>query len=256
VNRGGTTMDVDGKTLDIDSGKVGFVRAAKPYKTRALMTLLLPVLLDKVPDFYVPGQFDAELDRLTQDIDAESERKLEERRKAPPPAPAPPATAATVAPAAAAPAAATAPGATTTPAADDACNAVRVARSWLGRLDAAVVRRDAKTIIALFAADVVVKANVRSSDGTMKSLELGRDELAQSTVEAVSRLKQYKQRRPVIEGRPAGDGADCKRIAVKSVAIEQGIQSGKPYRFESLEEYLLERRNGRWLAIQAETTQR
>jgi hypothetical protein len=39
------------------------------------------------------------------------------------------------------------------------------------------------------------------------------------------------------------------------VVIEQGRQSGKPYRFESLEEYLLELRAGKWLAIKAETTQ-
>jgi hypothetical protein len=66
VNRGGTTLEVDGNAIDIDTGKVGFVRAATPYKSRALMTLLLPVLLDKVPDFYVPGAFDAELDALAE----------------------------------------------------------------------------------------------------------------------------------------------------------------------------------------------
>ena len=253
VNRGGTTLDVDGKTLDIDPGKVGFVRAAKPYKTRALMTLLLPVLLDKVPDFYVPGQFDAELDRLTQDVDAEAQRQLEERRKAPPaPAvtPAPPPALSAVAP--------TAPTATTAPAAATpaACNATQIARNWLGRLDRAISRRDAKAVLALFAADVAVKANVRGGDGALKTLEMGRDELAQSIVDAVSRLKDYKQRRPVIEGRPAEGATACERIAVKSVSIEQGSQDGKPYRFESLEEYVLERRNGRWLAIRAETTQR
>ena len=32
--------------------------------------------------------------------------------------------------------------------------------------------------------------------------------------------------------------------------------NGKPFRFEALEEYRLERRGGEWLAIQARTTQR
>jgi hypothetical protein len=42
--------------------------------------------------------------------------------------------------------------------------------------------------------------------------------------------------------------------ALKS--IEQGRQSGKPYRFESIEEYVLARRGGLWLAIKAEAMQR
>ncbi len=259
VNRGGTTLEVGGNTLDIDAGKVGFVRAPKPYKTRALMTLLLPVLLDKVPDFYVPGEFDAELDRLSQSVDDDSQRQLEERRKSPPPPPAAAPPAARETPAPAVPAAASPPApsvAAPAPAATAACNATAIASDWLAQLDAAIVRRDARSIVNLFAPDVVVKANVRGSDGAVKSIELGREELAQSTVDAVLGLQDYKQRRPAIEGRPAEGAKACERIAVRSVAIEQGIQAGKPYRFESLEEYLLERRAGRWLAIKAETTQR
>lgn len=63
VNRGGTTLESAGQRVDIDPGKVGFARL--PVKTRALLTLALPVILDKVPDFYVPGQFDVELDQLS-----------------------------------------------------------------------------------------------------------------------------------------------------------------------------------------------
>lgn len=63
VNRGGTTLEAGGQRVDIDPGKVGFARL--PVKTRALLTLALPVILDKVPDFYVPGPFDAELDQLS-----------------------------------------------------------------------------------------------------------------------------------------------------------------------------------------------
>ena len=77
VNRGGTTLQVGDNKLDIDAGRVGFVRAPAPppkedksgFRPRALLTILMPVLLDKVPDFYVPGAFDAELDRYSQTAD-------------------------------------------------------------------------------------------------------------------------------------------------------------------------------------------
>ncbi|MBL8484991.1 MAG: hypothetical protein JNJ60_22535, partial [Rhodocyclaceae bacterium] len=76
VNRGGTTLEAGGKSVDIDPGRAGFVRAGSSVRTRALMTLLLPVLLDKVPDFYVPGRFDAELDALTENAADEALRQL------------------------------------------------------------------------------------------------------------------------------------------------------------------------------------
>jgi hypothetical protein len=38
--------------------------------------------------------------------------------------------------------------------------------------------------------------------------------------------------------------------------IEQGRQNGKPYRFESLEEFTLVRRDGVWRALKAAATQR
>ncbi len=239
VNRGGTTMQVGENKLDIDAGRVGFVRAAAPvkesrpgFKERALMTILLPVLLDKVPNFYVPGEFDAELDRYSQTVDQDSLRQLEQRRKAP-----------AAAPAAAAPAAECAP--------------TTIAKTWLGQLDGAIVRRDAAAIVAMFAPEAAVRATVRGTDGTMSRVDLSREELAQSTVAAMKGLTGYKQRRVWIEGKLADPvaGAACDRISLKSVVIEQGRQSGKPYRFESLEEYLLELRAGKWLAVKAETTQ-
>ena len=234
VNRGGTTMQVGENKLDIDEGRVGFVRAAaaakerRPgFKERALMTILLPVLLDKVPDFYVPGEFDAELDGYSRTADQDSLRQLEQRRRAPD----------------AAPAAECAPSA--------------IARTWLGQLDGAIARRDAAAIVAMFAPEAAVRATVRGNDGAMTSVDLGREELAQSTVAALKGLKDYKQRRVWIEGKLADPaaGTACERIGLRSVVIEQGRQSGKPYRFESLEEYLLELRAGRWLAVKAETTQ-
>lgn len=270
VNRGGTTMMVGDNKLDIDVGRVGFVRApatpAKEVKNdvrkRALLTLLMPVLLEKVPNFYVPGEFDADLDSYSQTADQVSQQQLEQRRKAPPPPAAPAATPASkpaaavvapIVPVAATATTATAPVASSGVVPVDACAATTIAKTWLGQLDAAIVRRDAAAIVAMFAEDTAVRATIRGNEGKMTSLNLSREELVQSTFAAMKGLTDYKQRRVWTEGKAVDAG--CQRINVKSVAIEQARQSGKPYRFEALEDYLLELRAGKWLAIKAETTQ-
>jgi hypothetical protein len=226
VNRGGTTLEAAGQSLDIDSGRVGFARAAgkTANKSRALMTLLLPVLLDKVPDFYVPGQFDAELDKYSETADEVSQQQLAQRQKA----------------------------------AGMKCAPAAIARTWLGQLDGAIARRDGDAIVAMFAPDVAVRATVRNKDGSRTTVDLSRDELAQSTLTAVKTLTEYKQRRISVNAKLAGpqSALACDGIAVKSVVIEQGRQAGKRYRFESREEYVLQLQDGKWLATQAETTQR
>lgn len=230
VNRGGTTLSVDDNALDIEPGKVGFVRAAKKgVKERALLTLLLPVLLDRVPSFFVPGAFDEELDRYSQTADQESLRLLEQRRKA----------------------AGTAP-------LDCSAGASAQAKSWIDQLDGAIARKDSGAIMALFAPNATVSATVRTNNGGTATVDMDREELAQSTLAALKGLKDYQQRRVSIEGKPANaeGAAACARIQVSSVALEQGVQSGKPYRFESLEEYVLEQRDGKWLASKAQTTQK
>lgn len=228
VNRGGTTMKVGDNTLDIDPGKVGFVRAPAKTKERALLTILLPVLLDKVPSFYVPGEFDTELDRYSQTADQESKKQLEQRRKSPDAA-----------------------------AAAAACAPTDIAKTWLAQLDGAIAKGDAQAIIAMFAPDAAVRATVKEKDGKMTSVDLLRDELAQSTIAAMKGLKDYKQRRVWTDARltDLSGGMTCDRISLRSVVVEQGKQSGKPYRFESLEQYSIELRAGKWVAVKAETTQ-
>lgn len=263
VNRGGTTMEVEENRLDIDAGRVGYARTVR-FMTRGMMTLLLPVLLDKVPAFYVPGQFDDELDRLSPTADEDALRALEERRKALPeqppaevPVPAePPAPAPNVEPAAKPAAAPASPAPKpATPTADD-CAPDAVARTWLGELDAAIARRDAPAIVQKFAPEVSVRVTVLGGNDELTTLEIGRAELARSTIAAVGGLTDYQQRRLSIEGRAADGGAGaCDRIGIRSVVIEQGRQNDTPYRFESVEEFVLEQRAGLWLAIQAETTQ-
>ncbi len=262
VNRGGTTLDVNGNKLDIEAGKVGFVRAPRVATTRALMTLLLPVLLDKVPDFYVPGEFDDELDLLSQSADDNAVAQLEVRRKAPAGNTMPQAVAGQASTAGATSTAepTTAAAAAAATGAQDAsrgntCGATGVARGWLAQLDGAIVRRNAPAIQRLFAPQVVVQATVRDKDGNATTVDVSRDEFARSAGSAVKGLSDYQQRRVSIDAQPESAGA-CDRIIVKSVVIEQGKQNGAAYRFESTEEFTLERRAGRWLATRAATTQR
>lgn len=254
VNRGGTTMDVQGNRLDIDPGRVGFVRS-RGIVTRGLLTVLLPTLLDRVPDFYVPGQFEDELDRLSQGADEEARRalaQLEPAREKQTPAeraePAVPA-ASPKTPAAPAPFPKPGPGAA-------ACKADAVARTWLAQFDAAIQKRDAPAVIRKFAPEATLRAIVRGGGGESTTVEMRRDDLARSAIAAMAGLTEYQQRRPSIEAVPVGEGAGlCGRIRVRSLVIEQGRQGGTPYRFESIEEFVLERRAGEWLAVAAETMQ-
>jgi hypothetical protein len=258
VNRGGTTLDANGSRLDIPPGRVGFVQARRPVATRSLLTVLLPVLLDRVPGFFVPGEFDAELDQLSQGNDEESLRLLEEFRRtggtttgsgtvgsavaanSPPPTPAP---------GSAAPAAEAAKQGTNT------CRANAVARNWLAQFDRAIVRRDAPGVLQLFAAEALVQATVRLQDGSTSTVEVGREAFVQSTLSAIAGLTDYRQRRISTDGWPETAGV-CNRIGVRSVVVEQGRQAGAPYRFEATEDYVLERRAGKWLAVRAAATQR
>jgi len=233
VNRGGTTLEVEDGAVDIDPGKVGFARAPKKsgVKERGLLTLLLPVLLDRVPAFYVPGEFDAELDRLSATAEQDSKRMLEQKRQG---------------------------GAAAAPAAAQDCSAGAnaTAKMWIGQLDAAIAGKNAPAIMALFAPDATVHATVRTGDGKTATLDLDREELAQSTVAAFKGLTDYQQRRVTIDGKPLATAGKGCRVQVTSVAIEQGVQSGKPYRFESTEQYELSQVGGKWLATKAETTQK
>jgi hypothetical protein len=220
VNQGGTTLEAAGQSISIDPGKVGFARA--PGKSRALMTLLFPVLLEKVPDFYVPGKFDAEMDELAKSAESNNQQELLAKRKQ-----------------------------------NAACVPADVAKRWTTELDQNIVRGDAAAILSMFGPEVRVKATVRGANGKMTELELEGAELADSIVTAVATLSNYKHRRISLEGKPSEPNASaCGPVAVKSIVIEEGRQAGKPYRFESEEKYLLELMDGTWRATAAQTRQR
>jgi hypothetical protein len=227
VNRGGTRMGVGDFKLDIDPGKVGFARAPATASDRALLTLLMPVLLEKIPDFYVPGRFDAELDEFSSSTGEQAAKLLEKKQQS----------------------AAVHPNA-------EKCSPATTATAWLGQLDASIARGDAASILGMFAPDVKIRATVRGANGQPSTVNLQREELVTSTLAAVKELKDYQQRRLSLDAGSV-DGADgCTRIKMKSVVAESGLQAGEPFRFESVEEYVLVQRDGRWLALQAETTQR
>jgi hypothetical protein len=226
VNRGKTFLAEGDQALDIDAGRVGFARSS-PFDAKGLMTILMPVLLDKVPGFYVPGIFDSELNQYSLTSDKESAKQLEKKRKA--------------------------------DLAVANCSPVKIAKDWLNRFDRAVVKRDATTVISLFAPDVDITATVRGANDQMTSVKIDRDEMVQSTIAAVKGLKNYKQRRLTLDAEKVASTTTeptCDRISLRSAVIEQGEQSGKPYRFESTEEYILVLRDEKWLAIKAATTQK
>ncbi len=255
VNRGATLLDANGGKLAIDGGRVGFARDAgsSEARKRAIITLLVPVLLDKIPDFYLPGVFDQALDTLSANAEAGARRQLERLRADDPSAP----------PSASgnAPLQARGGGEPTTPKSPSmpttGCSPKAIASAWLGQLDQAILRKDSKTLLDLFAPDIVAKATVRSGD-KLTTAEFSRDEMARSMIAALANLQQYRQQRPSLEAALA-DGEtvrSCRRLIVTSISIEHGVMNDKPFRFESLEEYLLEKRNGKWLAIETHTTQR
>lgn len=237
VNSGATSLEANGGEVLIQPGQVGFSGKAtvKQPRTRGLTTLLLPTLLARVPDFYVPGAFDAELDRYAA---------TQAKPQSPPPAMKPEREK-------------TQAGSKAARELPATCSPEDIGRHWLQRFDDAIAGRDIKTILALFAPDVVASATVRNSDNTMTTVEFQRDELVQSTLKALSGLTDYQQRRLSLEARLA-DGEtvkSCQRIHLSSRLIEEGRMNGRPHRFESTETYLLELREGEWLAIQASSVQ-
>ncbi len=241
VNSGGTRLEANSQSVDIDPGRVGFVPQPRRVKNRTLMTLMMPVLLEKVPEFFVPGQFDGELDQISSQraviaTPGETARTdtLHDAKQ----------TQAAVASFANSPARLE----------DGQCNAHGVAKAWLARLDSAVARRDASAVLDLFAADVRIRSVVKDKSGVITTLDTTRDEFAASTITMMKSLTDFSQIRPSIVGRAISQG-QCNVIAVESLALEQGLQNGVAYRFTSLEEFQLELKDGHWVATQAKTTQ-
>ena len=249
VNRGGTTLDVAGAQLSIDAGQVGFAPSKTGSRNRALMTALLPSLLDNVPGFYVPGLFDAELEALAAHDLEEALKTLapSEEQKPGKPEVNPHMTLAE-------PAVVT----TRNPANISQCDANTIARNWLEQLDGALEKRNALEFVNLFAPQVSVTAMVKNNQGNYTQLSYSRSELAKSTFASLGQLTQFSTRRPSINAQLTADSpqSKCDRVEVNSVVIESGTRAGMSYRLESLETYTLARQGGSWLAVKAATKQR
>ena len=263
VNRGQTFLDANGASIDIDKGRVGYARdsGTQGKRQRAMMTLLMPMLLDVAPDFYIGGSFDKELDQYSAEADELASKALASMGNS------------TEQVSKQASAALTAiedpeikqlapvleeikpiPNKASEAA---ACNFQDIGLSWLANLDKAISKRNADAILQLFTVDVVVKATVLTS-GQAKTFTFNRDEMVKSTLASVNILKNYQQRREANHVVLA-DGAtnsDCSKLIVRSVAIEQGQMSERPFRFDAIEEYVLEKRDGIWQATTVTTQQK
>ncbi len=243
-----TTTDSQGAVLEVRAGQVGFAPAPSSRKSRALLTALLPVLLDKVPGFYVPGRFDAELPAYAAAQLSSALATLPEPAKQTPSV-MPDAPVASNMPAAAASA----------PQTDSAqCPLHAIANRWLEQLDAAIAQRDAQKFVDMFDAAASVVATVQQADGRGAQHTFDRDALARSTFASLSQVRDFASRRPVVQAKLAQGTTveQCKGLEVQSVVVESGTRNGQSYRLESLETFTLEQRNGVWRATAAATSQR
>lgn len=254
VNRGGTALTAGGGSVEIEPGRVGFARDSGRTRTRALLTLLLPVLLDHVPGFFVAGSFDAEVEKFSLQAAPFSRQQLAQRY---------PDSRLPAEDSERQPAAIAVPSAPDSPAGERllACDGKAVAQRWLAALDAAIARREVKNILHLLAPEIVATATVRGAEG-MQTLHFDRDALVQSMLSAMAGLKDYRQRRLSVQVRlPEGEaGQSCRQLQVTSLVIEEGRMNDRPYRFEAEETYRLERQGegdeALWQAVRAETKQR
>ncbi len=243
-----TAMDGQGAVLEVNAGQVGFAPAPNRRKSRALLTALLPVLLDKVPGFYVPGRFDAELPAYAA---AQLSRALltlpEPAKQTKPDA------------AAAVPQSDSRNAATPPTDSDSAqCPAHTIANRWLEQLDAAIAQRDAQKFVDMFDASASVVATLQQADGRSTQHTFDRDALARSTFASLNQVRDFASRRPVVQAKLAQGVTveQCKGLEVQSVVIESGTRNGQSYRLESLETFSLELRDGVWHATAASTSQR
>jgi hypothetical protein len=259
VNRGATVLSSGSFQLEVDVGRVGFVSAAPSRKSRGLLTVLMPVLLETVPSFFVPGAFDSELDELSvkaQAIgvsngpskDAESSTGAIET------------VTSTEAPKRRYVSDDSRPNPSSISKMETgSCQPELIAGTWLGRYDDSISARDAAAFLALFSPSAKVIAMVRSVDGTIIKRTYTSGELAQSTIEAMQNLSDFATRRFGVKAVAEGglkSAKNCQKIRVESLVVESGVMKGNPYRLEATENFVLEWKSGRWIATEASTAQR
>ncbi len=264
VNSGQTVLEAMGSSVVVDPGKVGFVRdKADTKRMRAIMTLLLPQILDKVPGFYLQGAFDAELDQYSVDALKEAKRALLQANPSSAQwtdndvMPQAPVLQTDTIQATSQPVPVTSPpegSITDTLPAASACQSVGT--DWLRQLDAAIAQRDARTILQLFSPDVEVTAMVRAA-GKIQTLTFQREEMVNSTLQTIARLENYQHQREetIVKVLESDASGQCSKLQVESIAIDRGLLSQRPFQFTARERYTLERRTNQWLATSVHTEQ-
>lgn len=255
VNKGGTVISANGVELDVNAGRVGFAPAKSEMRPRALLTVLMPSLLDKVPGFFVAGAFDGELEALAASDMAAATKAG--KLSAPMPTVGAAAAAVSGSTGVSTPGAASGAG-VAAPAETGTCRPTAIATQWLQELDAAVVNKDGQAFLDKFDAQTRVIARVRDGSGNPVELSFNRDELIKSTFASFAQLSNYASRRPVIKASlSAGTrAAQCDHLDVESIAIESGTRNGASYRAETLETYKLVKRGAKWVALGASTSMR
>lgn len=242
VYSGEVQLQTAAGNLTLAKGQAGFAPAPQKSTTRGLMTALLPVLLERAPDFYLPGKFDEGLEQYAAQLLSKAMEGA--------PEPALPVSAV------AAPSAVTAVQPTATqPRAEGACPATQIAQRWLDTLDRAIEQRDPQAFVDLFAPDVQMVARTRTEGGEVIESTLARGEFIQSTFSSLNQLSQFRFTRFDTTAR-ALDTAACRTIAVESTVIENGVMGGRSYQLESREVYELQLGGKVWRARKALTTQK
>jgi hypothetical protein len=242
VNRGRTVLATTAGELELRAGQTGFASAPEtppaaksppPETHRGLLTLLMPALLERIPSFYTAGRFEQDIDSYSQQADAYAKSLLQERQ------------------------AGKKPSAACAPAPHAELDSSSVARSWISQFDAGLVAHDAQSVLDLFDRDAVIEAMVLENGGGIVTSHFDRAQFLRSVGDATAQLKNYHQDRQTLDAHIEMAGADQpRRVRIKSHVVEQGQLAGRDYRTESDEDYLLEYRDGRWLAVRALTIQR
>lgn len=240
VNRGVTVLSSAAGEVEIKARQVGVAHLVKTAvrlneRDRSLMTLLLPTLIERAPDFYVAGQFDPAIDEYSQNAAALIQTRLAEARagKADP----------------------------------SRCGALvkfapgidprAVATEWISQLDVRMRDHDSAGVLALFADDAVIDASSQDPAGKTTATRFTPEQFSSSVRTAMAGLDHYEQRRQTLDAHTdAASGRPMTRVAIKTRVVEQGKMQGRTFRTESDEDYLLELREGRWLAVRAATTMR
>ena len=186
VNRGSTTVQITGDpdhVVEVQAGKVGFAPASDPTAegTRGLLTLLLPRILETVPNFYLAGSFDAQLDSYSEHADAAIQQQLALNRP-------------TVV----------------------SCDPRAIATEWLDAFDKAELAKQTASLVELFASDAKIRAIIRSGDGQLTTMNVDRQEFAASATASVSAISDFSQDRSGVDAYVIGDAGQCQRLSVTS----------------------------------------